>query len=253
MASGTERDPILILRIDGEDLQEFLAAPQLETVATSMYSEIADANDIHECTVKALNKLTVDHGMPPTSDPWVHANIVEPSLQLSDLPRDEGPISQEIFIESLKKVLGNVVAKLKDQPVIVAHSEKIFDGSGIKRLFSDNYQMDQAIDSAWKSLPKDQEGQLSREYLRVALDVLAPAVSLPAYGTVDQMDAATAQVFEMVKAEEESTLNREEFNKLITEILTNLMLKLEGKPVTVSSNAVVNEPITSTLVAPSSQ
>ncbi|XP_049931853.1 uncharacterized protein LOC116248421 [Nymphaea colorata] len=240
MASGSERDPILILRIDGEDLQEFLAAPQLETIATSMYSEIADANDIHECTVKALNKLTVDHGMPPTSDPWVHANIVEPSLQLSDLPRNEGPISQEIFFESLKKVLGNVVAKLKDQPVIVAHSEKIFDGSGIKRLFSNNYQMDQ-----------DQQGQLSREYLRVALDVIAPAVSLPAYGTVDQMDAATAQVFEMVKAGEESTLDQEEFNKLIIEILTHLMLKLEGNPVTVSSNAVVNEPITSTLVAPS--
>uniref|UniRef100_A0A5K1ADY0 EF-hand domain-containing protein n=4 Tax=Nymphaea colorata TaxID=210225 RepID=A0A5K1ADY0_9MAGN len=65
------------------------------------------------------------------------------------------------------------------------------------------------------------------------------------------MDAATAQVFEMVKAGEESTLDQEEFNKLIIEILTHLMLKLEGNPVTVSSNAVVNEPITSTLVAPS--
>lgn len=75
MASGTEHEPVVILRIDGEELQEFLAAPLLESVATSLYSEIGNVKDIHECTVKALNKLTVDHGMPPTSDPWVSLSL----------------------------------------------------------------------------------------------------------------------------------------------------------------------------------
>lgn len=73
---------------------------------------------------------------------------MEPSLQLSDLRREEGAISQENFMVSLKKVLGNMVARLKEQPVIVAHSEKIFDGSGIKRLFNNNHQMDQVSPSS---------------------------------------------------------------------------------------------------------
>uniref|UniRef100_A0A5K1GL95 Uncharacterized protein n=6 Tax=Nymphaea colorata TaxID=210225 RepID=A0A5K1GL95_9MAGN len=64
------------------------------------------------------------------------------------------------------------------------------------------------------------------------------------------MDAITGEVFKMVKAEEGSTLNQEEFNQLMLEIISSIMLQLEGNPVTVSSNAVVNEPLNSTLLSP---
>lgn len=41
-----------------------------------------------------------------------------------------------------KKVASAVAEHLKEQPVIVAHSENTFDGSGIKRLLSNKFELD---------------------------------------------------------------------------------------------------------------
>ena len=41
-----------------------------------------------------------------------------------------------------KKVASAVAEHLKEQPVIVAHSENTFDGSGIKRLLSNKFEVD---------------------------------------------------------------------------------------------------------------
>lgn len=38
-----------------------------------------------------------------------------------------------------------------------------------------------------KSVPKDRTGKISKEYLRVVLDVLAPSAGLPPIGAVDQV------------------------------------------------------------------
>lgn len=45
----------------------------------------------------------------------------------------------------------------------------------------------QTLDSALKSVPKDHHGKISKEYLRVALDVMAPSAGLPPIGAVDQV------------------------------------------------------------------
>lgn len=44
-----------------------------------------------------------------------------------------------------------------------------------------------ALDTALQGVPKDRNGKLSKEYLRVALDVLAPSSDLPPLGAVDQV------------------------------------------------------------------
>ena len=41
-----------------------------------------------------------------------------------------------------KKLADCVAQGLKEQPVIVAHSKNIFDGSGIKRLLSNKFELD---------------------------------------------------------------------------------------------------------------
>ncbi|CAN6482602.1 unnamed protein product [Victoria cruziana] len=250
MADGLKRDPVVILRIEGEDLQEFVTGSRFEAEAISIYSEIGEAKDLKECICKALDKLTVEHGMPPSSDPWVRSNVVEPALESIGNQMKEATVSQTNFLVEFKKVVENVLVRLREHPVIVAHSENTFDGRGIRRILSNKYELDKALDSAWASLPKDHHGNLPREYLRVALDVIAPAIGLPPYGAVDQVDAITGEVFKMVKADEGSELNREEFNHLLLEIISSTMLQLEGNPVTVSSNAVVNEPLNSCLLSP---
>ena len=72
MAVGLKRDPIVILRIDGEDLLEFINGSSYEAEMASIFSQIgSDDASLHDCIIKALEKLTVDQGMPPSSDSWV--------------------------------------------------------------------------------------------------------------------------------------------------------------------------------------
>jgi hypothetical protein len=72
MAAGLKRDPIVILRIDGEDLQEFVERPGFEMDAVTIFSELQSENaSLSQCLMKGLKQLTVEDGMPPSSDPWV--------------------------------------------------------------------------------------------------------------------------------------------------------------------------------------
>ncbi|XWS55043.1 hypothetical protein CRYUN_Cryun10bG0141100 [Craigia yunnanensis] len=256
MAAGLKRDPIVILRIDGEDLLEFINGPSYEAEMVSLFSQIgSDDISLRDCIIKALKKLTVDQGMPP-SDSWVMSNIVEPALQSWDGQGNdqEKPLSQETFLEEFKKVAERVAQNLKEQPVIVAHSENTFDGSGIKRLLSNKFELDKSLNTALENVPKDSNGKISNEYLRVVLDVVAPSAGLPPIGAVEQIDKVVADVFNMINADDEKMVKEDEFKKLLAEILGSIMLHLEGNPISVSSNSVVHEPLasSSSLLQPSS-
>lgn len=72
MAAGLNRDPIVILRMDGEDLKEFVRSPGFEPEAIAIYSSIDSANaPLSKCLLMGLQQLTVEHGLPPISDSWV--------------------------------------------------------------------------------------------------------------------------------------------------------------------------------------
>ncbi|MBA0614268.1 hypothetical protein Godav_014584 [Gossypium davidsonii] len=257
MAAGLKRDPIVILRIDGEDLLEFINGPSYEVEMLSVFSQIVSDDAVlpmRDCIVKALEKLTVDQGMPPSPDSWVTSNIIEPALQLWDGNNQENLVSQETFLEEFKKVAERVAQNLKEQPVIVAHSENTFDGSGIKRLLSNKFELDKLLNTALENVPKDRNGKVSKEYLRVVLDVVAPSASLPPIGAVEQIDKVVADAFDMINADDGKAVKEDEFKKLLTEILGSVMLQLEGNPVSISSNSVVHEPLasSSSLLQPSS-
>ncbi|EOA16848.1 hypothetical protein CARUB_v10005071mg [Capsella rubella] len=189
MAAGLKRDPIVILRMDGEDLSEFVHGPGYETEIVSIYSELSTCDDasLRDCIVKALQSLSVDHGMPP-NDPWVLSNIVEPIVDscLDEEDKREKTASQERFLEAFKRVVEKVAQRLNEQPVIVAHSENTFDGSGVRRLLSNKFEFDKALNVAMETIPKDRHGKVSKEYLRAVLDTVAPSATLPPIGAVSQ-------------------------------------------------------------------
>ncbi|PON83398.1 Parvalbumin [Trema orientale] len=260
MAAGLKRDPIVILRIDGEDLVEFVSSPSFEPEMISISSEIESSSadqvlTLRDFIIKALEKLTVEQGIPPTSDSWVVSNILEPALQPCAGHDWEKPVSQETFLVEFKKAAESVAQHLKEQPVIVAHSENTFDGTGIKRLLSNKFELDKTLNVAIENVPKDRNGKMSKEHLRVALDVLAPTAGLPPLGAVEEMDKVIGDVFKMVNADDGKMVKEDEFKKLLTEILGSIMLQLEGSPISVSTNSVVHEPhaSSSTLLQPSSQ
>ncbi|XP_050235161.1 uncharacterized protein LOC126683344 [Mercurialis annua] len=256
MAAGLKRDPIVILRMEGDDLLEFVNGPSYEAEMVSIFSELELPNaSLHHYIAKAFEKLTVDQGMPPSSDPWVMTNIVEAALQCYGGENDDDKaVSQEIFLAELKEVAEFVAKRLKEQPVIVAHSENTFDGSGIERLLSNKFELDKTLNTAIESLPKDRNVKLSKEFLRLALDAIAPSAGLPPIGAVVEIDAVVGEVFKMINADDGKLVREEEFKKLMTEILASIMLQLQGNPITVSTNSVVHEPLasSSTLLQPSS-
>ena len=73
MADGLKRDPIVILRINGEDLNEFVESRRYEPEAMAIFSQVgyADNATLRQCLLAVLGQLRVDHGMPPASDSWV--------------------------------------------------------------------------------------------------------------------------------------------------------------------------------------
>ncbi|XP_068646112.1 uncharacterized protein [Aristolochia californica] len=253
MAAGLKRDPVVILRIDGQELSEFADSPQFEPEAVAIFSHIASADrTLRDFIITALGQLTVDHGMPPP-DSWVTSNVIEPALDSCGVDQYERPISQEMFLEVFYKVLVNISQQLKERPVIVAHSENTFDGSGIGRLLSNKFELDKLLDTAWAGLPKDRSGKATKEFIRLALDAVGPAANLPPYGAVDQMDKVVEEVLIMVEADEGKPVEEEEFKKLMKEVLASVMLQLEGKPISVSANSVVHEPLgSSSILSPTS-
>ncbi|KAJ6822642.1 uncharacterized protein M6B38_386460 [Iris pallida] len=251
MAAGLKRDPIVILRIDGEDLKEFVESPRFELEAIAIFSQMESANaTLEKCLKMALEQLSVEQGMPPASDPWVLSNIIEPVLQTLSGNQLEQTACQEMFLEEFKKVVKGITQRLQEYPVIVAHSENTFDGSGIKRLLSNKFELDKLLSAAWKDLPKNHNLRTSKDYLRVALDGIAASAELPPYGAVDQVDTIVNEAFKMVSADDGKILNEDEFKKIMTEILGSIMLQLEGNSVFVSSNSVVHEAASSSILSP---
>lgn len=255
MAAGLKRDPIVILRMDGEDLSEFIHSPGYEAEIVSVYfSAVSGCEEasLSDCIVKALQSLSVDHGMPPSNDPWVMSNIVEPIVDscLDEEDKREKSVSQERFLEAFKRVVERVAQRLNEQPVIVAHSENTFDGSGIRRLLSNKFEFDKALNVGLEIIPKDRHGKVSKEYLRAVLDTVAPSATLPPIGAVSQMDDMITEALKMVKGDDGKVVKEEEFKKTMAEIMGSIMLQLEGNPISVSSNSVVHEPLTSATFLP---
>ncbi|XP_022969499.1 uncharacterized protein LOC111468478 isoform X1 [Cucurbita maxima] len=255
MAAGLKRDPIVILRIDGEDLLEFINGPAYEPEMVATFSQIElPEGSLRDYIVKAFEYLTVEQGMPPLSDPWVMSDIVEPALEFCAAAENwDKPVSPETLLE-FKRAAEHVAQRLKEQPVIVAHSENTFDGSSIRRLISNKFELDKSLNTALRSVPKDKNGKLPKEHLQLALDLVAPLAGLPPLGALDEMDKLLVGVFKMVDPDDRKAVKEDEFKKLLTEILGAVMLQLEGNPISVSSSSVVHEPLacSSSLLTPSS-
>ncbi|XP_047944177.1 uncharacterized protein LOC125190818 [Salvia hispanica] len=254
MAAGLKRDPVVILRIDGDDLLEFVNGPTFEPEILSLFSEIdLPEGSLKDYIIKAFEKLSVDQGVPPATDHWVMSNILEPALEPLGDSLDE-TVSQETFVAGFKQASENAARLLKEQPAIVAHSQNTFDGSGIRRLLSNKFELDKALDTALKSVPRDRHGKISKEFLSVAVDNLGASAGLPPLGAVEQMDNIVTEAIKMFGGEDGKTVKEDEFKKLLTEVLGSIMLQLEGNPVSISINSVVHEPLasSSTLLQPSS-
>ncbi|XP_047314001.1 uncharacterized protein LOC124917682, partial [Impatiens glandulifera] len=168
-ANHLKKESVVILRLEGEDLLKFLNSPDFETVTIPPLWEI-DGCFLH-CVMNALMNLTVDHGMPPVSDTWVKRNILIPSLDLGYVHiHDEDLITRETILEELKKAVRRIAQYLKENPVILARNECIYDGSEIKKLLSNKLELNKIIDDMMQNLEMDDTlDSFARTFISVSM------------------------------------------------------------------------------------
>jgi hypothetical protein len=78
-------------------------------------------------------------------------NIIEPALQELSYDQLDAPVSQKAFFQEFKKFLSVITRRLQQHPVIVAHTENTFDGSGIRRLLSNKFEFDKVWELRFRS------------------------------------------------------------------------------------------------------
>ncbi|RZC66643.1 hypothetical protein C5167_010337 [Papaver somniferum] len=260
--------PILILRMDGEDLLDFIKDPSYESEMMTIFSRISipqqfNGNEklyVKDYFMEAVKQLTVDHGMPPSSDAFVMNNIIQPSLETyaknvsgdsrGCVPDDN---TTTFLLEEFEKFGHILVQHLKEEPIIVAHTQITFDGSKIKKLLtSKSNLLEKTLDMAVIEIQRDSESVLllpCKEIFLVMFGHLGPLTGLPPYGAIHQIDKIVDEVFMKNKAEEEEEkmkiMENEDKVKylkmLMRMLLEHIMLELEAnKSISVSSNSVIH-------------
>lgn len=73
------------------------------------------------------------------------SNIVEPAIQELFSNQPDIPATQDAFLENFKKLLVIITRRLQEHPVIVAHTENNFDGSGVQRLLANKFELEKVL------------------------------------------------------------------------------------------------------------
>ncbi|KAI3855463.1 hypothetical protein MKX03_025421 [Papaver bracteatum] len=253
--------PILILRMDGEDLLDFIKDPSYESEMMTIFTSIGihEKLDVKDYFMEAVKQLTVDHGMPPSSDAFVMNSIIQPSLEayFKNVSGDSrGCVPDDntttFLLEEFEKFGHILVQHLKEEPIIVAHTQITFDGSKIKKLSCDksNNLLEKALDMAVIETQEDPDSVLlpCKEILLTVFDNLGPLTGLPPYGAIHQVDKIVDEILMKKKVEEEEKMNVMEnedkvkyLKMLMRELLEHIMVELEAnKPISISSNSVIH-------------
>eukprot|EP00250_Pteridium_aquilinum_P003232 c13548_g1_i1 orf=233-1315(-) len=238
VADGLEREPVVLHTLTGSELESYANSSTSEVDAIGVFSELEKGSDkkIHGIDLQhALEKISVQQGMPPAADVKITKDIVEPALQSAgvDIMKD---LSQEEFLAAYRRSLLSIASQMKEKPVTVAHTEKCFDGSSIATFLKDRSVLQQTLDDTWVSLNpfKAKGGVLPKNNLHVGLDLLAPFAGLPPIGAVDEMDHVIDESFNLLTVEEGGAVDKDEYCKCMLEVLGGIMLQLEGKHISVS-------------------
>lgn len=240
LGDGLEREPVIISPLDGTQLERWATSPEFEIEAVASFAQLDtdSSGQIKAGAIReALEKINVEQGMPPQADPSVAGHISKAFQTAGINPEQE--LNQSAFVEAFKKVVISVAQSMRHQPLTVAHTEKVFDGSSITSLLKDRQSLDLALGMAWEIMPKVSGGSAPKSYLRLGFDTLAPYAGLPPVGAVHEMDTTVNEAFKLIDDDATGRVDKPGFDKCMLEVLGGVMLQLEGKPIGVKSSAVV--------------
>jgi hypothetical protein len=170
---------------------------------------------------------------------WIEqvSEQIEKAFKMAGIQGDQS-LNQYDFVDVYRKAVLALAECLKGNPLTVAHTEKTFDGSSITALLKDKPTLDAALNEAWQTMPKS-GGTVPKQYLRLGLDVLAPYAGLPPVGAVEEMDNVVNEAFKVLDADAGGSVDRQDFDKSLLEVIGSIMLQLSGKPIGVQSSGIV--------------
>lgn len=240
LGDGLEREPVTISPLNGTELERWARSGEFEIEAVAAFGEL-DKDMSGKVKVGAIKqgmqRVSVSQGMPPQTDAAVSKYIASALQEIGVSAQQE--VNQSQFVDVYRKVTLALARNLQEKPLTVAHTEKVFDGTSISQLIKDKHALDLALNLAWEIMPKTSSGSAPKSYLRVGLDTLAPYAGLPPVGSVPEMDGVVNEAFKMIDGDSAGRVDKPEFDKCMLEVLGGIMLQLEGKPIGVTSSAVV--------------
>lgn len=69
------------------------------------------------------------------------SKYIDSAFKQSGVNSEQG-LNQAQFVDAYKKVVLAVAAFMRNQPMVVAHSDKVFDGTSISNLLKDKHALD---------------------------------------------------------------------------------------------------------------
>ncbi|OAY42107.1 uncharacterized protein LOC110622113 [Manihot esculenta] len=227
IADELKDNPLVVSILDGNTLRLFLEdeddfAMLSENIFTDL--DTKDKGKISKGEIRnALVHMGVEMGIPP----------FEEFPLLNDILKRHGAegeeeLGQSQFAELLQHILQEVADTLAQKPVAVIHNIKIVNGSKLRKLLTDEKQLNNVTE---KMLHRKKDDQKNTEIIRGFLEENGKELGLPPSEANEAVILLYDAVFADVESGKCAAESEDVFRELVKEILEKFAEQLEANPI----------------------
>ncbi|KAL0455228.1 UNVERIFIED_CONTAM: hypothetical protein Slati_0862000 [Sesamum latifolium] len=231
IADELRDDPIAVANLDGRTLQMFLEdEDDFAMLAENLFTDLdtEDRGKISKDEIQsALVHMGIELGIPPVSE----------FPQLSDILKRHGAegkeeLGQAQFAELLQPVLQELANSLaKKPPVVVLQHIKIVNGSKLRKLVTDERQLDDVVKKIMQEKYESKSELSNTMKVRHLLEKHWDEFGLPP-PKLDEMVVLFDDIFSEVESQNDAAESEKDgFMVLLKKILENFAEKLEANPI----------------------
>ncbi|KAL0387619.1 UNVERIFIED_CONTAM: hypothetical protein Sradi_2643700 [Sesamum radiatum] len=231
IADELRDDPIAVANLDGKTLQMFLEdEDDFAMLAENLFTDLdtEDRGKISKDEIQsALIHMGIELGIPPVSE----------FPQLSDILKRHGAqgkeeLGQAQFAELLQPVLQELADSLAKKPVVVVVKHiKIVNGSKLRKLVTDERQLDDVVKKIMQEKYESKSEWSSTMKVRHFLEKHGNDFGLPP-PELDETVVLFDDIFSEVESQNDAAESEKDgFMVLLKKILENFAEKLEANPI----------------------
>ncbi|KAL0308153.1 UNVERIFIED_CONTAM: hypothetical protein Sangu_2991900 [Sesamum angustifolium] len=231
IADELRDDPIAVANLDGKTLQMFLEdEDDFAMLAENLFTDLdtEDRGKISKDEIQsALIHMGIELGIPPVPE----------FPQLSDILKRHGAqgkeeLGQAQFAELLQPVLQELADSLAKKPVVVVVKHiKIVNGSKLRKLVTDERQLDDVVKKIMQEKYESKSEWSSTMKVRHFLEKHGNDFGLPP-PELDETVVLFDDIFSEVESQNDAAGSEKDgFMVLLKKILENFAEKLEANPI----------------------